>query len=214
MSFQTSVFEDGRWVTRRVDPYHLRTRNAQREGEKIPPLRLMPEEAPSYGCLTWTLVEDSVLKTIVPARIRHKTKNDVLFVHANTLTVKEAFGDYSLKNVIVEQTFDSPIRSLRVLGYPRETEKGDKYNRVMRTCWTPIWPTEDYETYHVDSEPSRALELPPQIAVLALESKKLVFFCSLNGHSDQPSFTWSQHPLPAATWPNEQIGEQLAVDPK
>ena len=214
MSFQTSVYEDGRWVTRSLDPYHVRARNTQREGNKTPVRLMSPAKAPSFACLTWTLVENSVIKTIIPARIRHKTRNDVLFVSANTLTIKEAFGDYSMKDVAVKHDFDSPIRSVRILGEPREPDKGDKYNRAKRTDWTPIWPSEDDDTDLPIRDAPHPLRLPPQIAVLALESKKLVFVCSLDGQSDQSSLTGSQYPLPAAEWPNEQLGEHLAVDPK
>lgn len=206
MSLQTNVFENGRWVTRSLDPYHVRAQNRRHEEEKTSSCSKGPVNAPSLGLLTRTLVGSSVIKRIIPARIRHKTKNDVLFISADSITIKQAFGNYTLKDIAVKNDFDSPIRSARILGDPRETDKGDKYNRVLRE--TGIWETE------ADDLLLHTRELPPHILVLTLESSRLVFLCSLNGTSDQPRLLWGQHPLPAARWPNEQLGEHLAVDPK
>lgn len=39
-----------------------------------------PEDAPVYGLLTRTLVHSPVIRQIIPARIRSKDLNDVVFV--------------------------------------------------------------------------------------------------------------------------------------
>ena len=212
MSFQTIVLEDGRWVTRNLDQYHVQAQGVRREEEKISSVSADPVKAPSVGLLTRTLVRSSVIKQIIPARIRHETKNDVMFVSADSITINETSDDYTVKGRIIKNDFDSPIRSARIFGYAREHEKDENYKSEERELETDNWPLEPVEESNVFDSPSSLKELPPHILALALESNKLVFFCSRNGTSDQPKLLWSQHPMPV-TRPNEQMGEHLAIDP-
>lgn len=227
MSLQTNVFENGRWVTRSLDPYHVRAQNTRREEEKTASLSNSPEKAPSLGLLTQTLVRSSVTKWIIPARIRHKTKNDVLFIGADCVTIKEASGDYTLKNVAVKDDFDSPIRAARILGDPRECDEGDKYNAVERAAKTFTltrgaltgqiygeWPIRVGGAKNPESVAYLPRELPPHVLVLNLESNQLVFMCAVNGPSNQPQLLSSQHPLPVARSLNQRLGQRIAVDPK
>jgi hypothetical protein len=227
MSLQTSIFENGRWVTRSLDPYHVRAQNTRREEEKTAASSTNLERAPSLGLLTRTLVNSSVTRSIIPARIRHKTKNDLLFISADSVTIKEASGDYVLKNVAIKNDFDSHIRAARILGDHRECDQGDKYNAVDREA-TTFTLTRDALTTHIREEwPLRLCdgrnpgnvahhrpELPPQILVLALASNQLVFVYAVNGPSSQPQLLSSHHQLPIARSPIEQLGKRIAVDPK
>ena len=181
------------------------------------PSSATPENAPSIGIISQTLVGSCVIKQIIPARIRHKEKNDVLFISSRSVTIKEAFGNYTLREVAVKDDFDSSIQSARILGDPRECDGGDKYNRLRadtRVYSNDEWPVKADEKMDSDEASLDSPELPPHILVLTLESAKLVFLCALNGNFQQPNFLWSQHPLPVAKWPNEQVGRHLAVDPK
>ena len=218
MSLQTNIFEDGRWVTRNLDPYHARAQNSGRGESKTSSCSKTAAKAPSLGLLTRAIVGSSVVKQIIPARIRHKTKNDVLFISANSVGIMEAFGNYNLQDVTVVTDFDAPIRSAKVFGEPRQADNGDRYNRIRRDIaaeWANEGPfSEANDKINLDDPLLHIRELPPQILVLTLATSKLVFLCSLNGDSDRPRLLWSQHPLPAARWANEQLGEHLAVDPK
>lgn len=198
-----------------MDASYFTNHNRTRNEEKPSSCPTSPVKAPSLGILTRTLVGSSVVRWIIPARIRHETNNDVLFISADSIVIKEAFGNYTIKEVAVKDDFDSPIRAARILGDPRQTDGGDKYSRIMRDTReykNEEWPVQMDETKSLNELPLHPRVLPPHILVLALESK-LVFVCSLNGTADQLRLLWSQHPLPAARWPNEQLGEHLAVDP-
>lgn len=227
MSLQTNIFENGRWVTRSLDPYHVRAQNTRREEEKTPSLSAIPAKAPTLGLLTRTLVRSSVTTSIIPARIRHKTKNDVLYIGPNHVTIKEASGNYTLKTIAVKDDFDSHIRAARILGDPRECDEGDKYNTVKRDPGTfelkrgtlsgeiyGEWPLTAGEEQHAEHAAPPPKELPPHILALALESDKLVFVYSVNGPSNKPHLLSSQHPLPVARSPNQRLGRFIAVDPK
>ncbi len=227
MSLQTSVFENGRWVTRSLDPYHVRAQNTHREEEKTASSSTSQEKAPSLGLLTRTLAGSSVTKWIIPAKIRHKTKNDVLFISANSVTIKEASGNCALKNVAVKDDFDSPIRAARILGDSRECDPGDRYSAIYRgvTTFTPTkgaltgqiygeWPIGVGEGQNSDNVSYLQQEVPPHLLVLALESNQLVFVCAVNGPSSEPQLLSSQHHLPIARSPIERLGKNIAVDPK
>lgn len=219
MSLQTNVFENGRWVTRSLDPFHFRVQNAHQEAEKKATLADSPEEAPSLGLLTRTLSRSSVIKWVIPARIRHKTKNDVLFISADCVNIKEASGNYTLRNVCIKDDFDSPIQAARIFGNPRDRDQGDKYNDAKRGPKTfeldqitnqlfGDWPTTPDEGQLAAYPPNK------QFLVLALESNKLAFICAVNGASNEPQLLSSQHPLPVANSPNMRLGRHIAVDPK
>lgn len=220
MSVQTTVLENGRWVTRSVDPYHVRAQNAGTpHKEQSQPSVSLPK-TPSLGILTKTLVRSPVVNRIIPARIRHKTKNDVLFISANSVSIKEAKGDYTLGEITTKSDFDSTIKSARIIGERRELTEHDYSYRLLEKTddWDDIDTNEN--TNNVDEEDltDRAAlyrqELPPHILVLALESNRLVFLCAVSGESEHPEFLSSQKALPAPISPLQGLGELVAVDPR
>ena len=213
MSIRTTVFENGRWVTREMDPYHLRAQNADDSPNEPPGFpELSSAGAPSLGLLTKTLSRSSVVKWVVPARIRHKNKNDVLFISTDAVIIKEALGNNSLVDVAVMNDFDSPIKSARVFGRPRQLTDPDKY--VQMHDWEVGRAPKTDDEKLPNAFPLHGHELPPHIAVLALGSNKLVFLFAVSGLSDFPSFICSQKELPASTSSLDQLGEHIAVDPK
>ena len=124
MSIPTSVFENGRWVTRYQDVHHVLAQNRDPEITKVKEAAESPKP-PSLGLLTRTIVRTPVIKWIIPARIRHPEKNDVLYITAESVEIKEARGDYSLHHVATKDDFDSSIRAARICGLQRELTKPD-----------------------------------------------------------------------------------------
>lgn len=218
MSVQTTVLENGRWVTRSVDLYHVRAQNTEtpRKEQSQPSISL--PKTPSLGILTKTSIRSSVINRIIPARIRHKTKNDVLFISANSVTIKEAKGDYTLEELATKSDFDSPIKSARIIGEKRELTKHDHSFKVLEKKEHWIHINEDNHFLDEADYPDRAAvyqrQLPPHILVLALESNRLVFLCVVSGKSEHLELFWSQKALPAPTSPLQGLGEFIAVDPK
>ena len=213
MSVQTTVLENGRWITRYVDPYHVRAQNTDtpRKEQSQPSISLA--KTPSLGILTKTLVRSPVINRIIPARIRHMAKNDVLFISANSVAIKEAQGDYTLREVVTMNDFDSTIKSARIIGERRKlTNYDDSYNTLRDTHWQK----DDYpdEFYTNEDDTMNPRELPPHILVLALESNRLVFTCAITGKSDKPEILSSQKALPALPSALQGLGELIAVDPQ
>jgi hypothetical protein len=80
MSFETRVLVDGEWVTRTVDLQTVLDLDREASPRTRPQLPLPNGDPPSMGILTKTLVRSPVVLWIIPARIRHEDKNDVLFI--------------------------------------------------------------------------------------------------------------------------------------
>ena len=221
MSVQTTVLENGRWITRNVDPYHVRAQNSgtPRKEQSQPSFEI--PQTPALGILTKTLIRSPVINRIIPARIRHKTKNDLLFVSANSVTIKEARGDYTLSQIATKNDFDSAIKSARILGERRKLTNHDhSRSRLPKNgdLWDEMLTNDvDYYSDEEDCLHRHALtqrRLPPHILVLALESNRLVFLCAVSGRSEHPEILSSHKPLPAPTSPLQSLGEFIAVDPK
>ena len=124
MSIPTQVFEDGRWVTRLADIHHVLAQNRDAKTFKFKEAAQVPEP-PSLGLLTRTIVPSPMVKWIIPARIRHPDKNDVLYITTCSVAIKEAHGDYTLTHVAIKDDFDSPIKAARICGLQRELTKPD-----------------------------------------------------------------------------------------
>ena len=219
MSVQTTVLENGRWVTRNVDLYHVRAQMTETPRKEQSQRSISLPDTPPLGILTKTLVRSSVVNRIIPARIRHETKNDVLLISANSVTIKEAKGDFTLDEIITKSDFDSTIKSASIIGERRKLTKHNYGHNILKEekNWQNFDSDED-EVYvkgysHNPAAPPQR-ELPPHILVLALESNRLVFLCAVSGSTEPLEILSSQRALPASTSPLQGLGEFMAVDPK
>ena len=141
---------------------------------------------------------------ILPARIRHKNKNDVLFIGRDSVEVKELSGDCHLEDVAVKSDFGSTIRSARVLGAPVALPESYGLDAIIKS--------EELDEMVLDAD--GPLQIPPQILVLALESKMLVFLFAFYDRHDKIQYISSQRALPPQRSYLEQLGKHMAVDPK
>ena len=210
MSIQTRIFIDGAWITQSVDIHHLMARNREPGQHKQPPTALEPppQKPPILGLLSQTLVRSPVAKWIIPARIRHESKNDVVFIFENYFEIHEVRKDRKgglMKRVAVKADLDSSIRCARIFGLPRkcvppsleETDDKVKEEGKDDDNWGALRP-----------------QVPPHILVLALDSKVLAFIFAFHDGSGQIRFLQYPRPLPAGRSRLDQLGEFLAVDPK
>lgn len=168
---------------------------------------------PVIGLLTRTLVDSPVIKLIIPARIRHVSRNDVVFVRERSVEIKElcnhgSEGESSyLREIAIKNDFDSPIRAARIFGMPRSFEKLQSgIEAIVKRESTPM-SCED-----IVPRP----QLPPQILVLTLESMKLVFLFAFHDENGHVRFQSSYRNLASIgrSSRSQQLGEHIAVDPR
>lgn len=210
MSIQTRSFVDGAWITQTVDIHHLMAQNRAPRQHKRPvkPLEPPPQVPPLLGLLSQTLIRSPVAKWIIPARIRHESKNDVVFVYENYFEIHEVKKDRNrspMERVAVKADLDSSIRSARIFGLPRKhvsPSLEDADDRVMEV--------EEDE----DVQGALRSEVPPHILVLALDSKMLAFIFAFHDGAERIRFLQCRRPLPVGRSSLEQLGEFLAIDPK
>ncbi|MCJ1378693.1 hypothetical protein MMC17_001792 [Xylographa soralifera] len=169
---------------------------------------------PISGLLVRTVVPSPLVRWILPARIRHKNKNDVVFISDRSIEVKEYLGD-SLREVITKDDFDSTIRAARVIGTPPIPLTAKKPNDL-----DAIIKEEEVDEASADSmelDVFASPEVPPQILVLAMESgskDKLLFLFAYYDLSHRIRFLSFEHPLLYHKRYAERLGKLVAVDPR
>ena len=178
------------------------------------------EEPPLLGALTRTLIKSPVIKSILPARIRHSSLIDLILVGCDSVEIKQVIPVYVeslgindtkyhtienvyLKDITVKEDFDSNIRSARIFGNARiygSTDDSVIKSEGTRSSEAPSLPRP---------------QLPPQFLALTLESSKIVFLCAFYNFSGELKWLSSYRPLPnyGPTY-SKQLGEHLAVDPE
>ena len=173
------------------------------------------EDAPTVGLLTRTLCPSPVIRQIIPARIRHKAKNDVIFVRDTSIEIME-YREGTLQHVMVKDDFGARIRSVGVIGFPPGSTRGTKLNVMDTIIEQQRAESEGADPMEVDPI-LHFLEIPPQVLVMALEAGLEHFLLFLIAQVEVPhrtEFTMCHVPLPASNQPTELLGKHIAVDPK
>ncbi|KAJ5085908.1 hypothetical protein N7532_010679 [Penicillium argentinense] len=166
-----------------------------------PDAPLVPDEK-STGILTQTLFHSPVIQWILPARLRSKKLNDVVFVGHRRVQIKEATNGGYLEDVIEKTDFNGTILSARVLdiGTPIPWESQTKSEGSSKKA-----------VGYMDRQDN----LPSQILVLSLDCKELLFlYCPLGFIPSKAEFVTYCRPLPVDVSVAERYGKHVAVDPK
>lgn len=156
---------------------------------------------PHLGILSSTILRSPLIKWILPARIRHPSKNDVVFIGENFVHVKNFCSDGRLEHVASKSDFGSRILSAKVIGEPLEA-------------------TDDVCVKHEEldllSSPTQAEDsrVPFQMVVLATGSHELLFVYLQSTGNDELEFAVVVRPLPTYLSHMEMPGQGMAVDPK
>ncbi|MCJ1282157.1 hypothetical protein MMC26_001480 [Xylographa opegraphella] len=166
------------------------------------------------GVLVRTVVPSPLIRWILPARIRHKNKSDVIFVGDSSIEVKEYRGD-SLYEVVTKDDFDATIRAARVIGTPPILLRAEQPSGL-----DAITKKEDTGEASADAmglDLFASPEVPPQILVLAMESglkDKLLFLFAFYDPSQRIRFLSYEHPLLYHKRYAQRLGKHVAVDPR
>ena len=121
MSLSSSALVDGSWTTHNVN---LEDIVARHHAEKLEAAGISPasQDHPRVGLLSRTLTRSPTFRWILPARIRHKNKNDVVFVGEDFIQVKEYLSSGNLEDVATKADFGARIRAAKVLGPTQEPQ--------------------------------------------------------------------------------------------
>ncbi|KAF8423083.1 hypothetical protein EV426DRAFT_534536 [Tirmania nivea] len=152
-------------------------------------------EHPTYGILTRTLIHSPVVKQIIPARIRGKDFNDVVFVAETYIELYLLNDDGKLRRVATKSDFQADIRHAKVFatGTGSVGDAGVLSDDVM-------------------AEDTKGL-LPPHILALTLDSGHLGFLYAVT-KGDEVEFVMSTRRIDTKGVHPKNLGKSLAVDPK
>lgn len=148
------------------------------------------------GLLTHTFVSSPIIQWILPARLRSKYQNDVVFVGERCLQIKEAISGTHLEEVTTKSDFDAYIMAAKVINVSTELPWEVQMKAASSTA---------------DASLDARHELPPQIMVLSLASKELVFLCYSRAAGQ---FIHYHRPLPSDVSTFERFGRNIAVEPR
>ncbi|KAK2758182.1 hypothetical protein FQN54_004026 [Arachnomyces sp. PD_36] len=200
MSLQTTYLANGTWTTRRVDISELLndTRDPQRVARPNVALSVK-EPPPIIGMLSQTIIQSPIAQWVLPARLRHQDKQDVVFVGDNFIQIRESVGSGHLEDVATKADFDTKIISVGVINLHEEPSLEAQIKQGSGRA---------------AQEPKEDGDLPPQMLVLALNTKELVFVYATESIDGRVDFVHTRRPLPADVSLPEQYGRHIAVDPR
>lgn len=214
---QIRVYRNGAYTTRNATIEEILAANRE---EVHKPLE-HSARPPIYGILSRTVVRTRVLHSIIPARLRHKDRNDVVYVHEDYIEIIEVRNNgQELHHIATKADFGSRIRAARVFGEPRQPRYDVPYvngktfsftDRLDAFSDSNLVKSEQHESNNdITSQPSL---VPPHILALTLETPELVFLFATQG-PDGVRFSTRSRPLPSNRSFLEQPGKHIAVDPK
>lgn len=147
------------------------------------------------GLLTQPILPSPIINWILPARVRSKEHNDVVFVGERRIQVKEALPSGNLADVFEKNDLNGSPLGAKVINVgtqlPWETQGARSARSIGRM---------------------EAESLAPQILFLALDSNELLFMYCAAGKEDP--FVTHYRPLPRDVNTSEKYGRHIAVDPK
>ena len=160
--------------------------------------QLPRHDPPKNGLLSQTMIPSPIVQWILPARLRSRYHNDVAFIGERRLQIKEAVSGIHLEDAITKTDFDANIVAAKVINVDTELplESQMKLGAGTSAATGP--------EMHDDS--------PPQILLLSLDSRELVFlyYSGLGGGQ----FIHYHRALPADVSSFETFGRNVAVDPR
>jgi hypothetical protein len=197
---------DGEWVSRPLDPYQIMA-NQPKDTEMRDTIPRPRTQAPEYGILSQTTIATPLNKLILPANIRHKDLTDIVMVGEDSLHLKEIRDYGHIRHVATKTNFNGRILAAKVFGDPRE---------VPKTKGVALPLPKNYRKHRERNSTTSDEEsvLPPEVVVLTLSTRTLMFLWAQNTHTRAPTFSQSSIGLPAGSSRLDRFGAFLAVDPK
>jgi hypothetical protein len=165
-----------------------------------------PGSTPELGVVSRTIASSSVVKWILPAKIRSSAKNDVVFVGETSIQLREFVTSSSmhLSEVTGRLDFQTSILDAKVLSAKLE---------AIPTLEAIQHQTGASERFTIDGQPI-AEDHPPQILVLSTSSSHLVFVYARQGYDGDVRFVYAKRHIMGDYFPATRLCRHLAVDPQ
>ena len=198
---------NGEWVSRPVDIYRIMDQARRQEDTTMREPEPKPRyEIPRVGILSKTVFSSPYVKFILPANIRQSRLNDVVFIGEDAVHLKEVRANGTIHDIASKSDFKGRILAARVFGSPRKVEVKAEQRTPMKK--------KDVHAQRRSTVGQEADVLPPEVLVLALDSRVLMFLWAQQSPLGSVSFHHRTIRLPAGTCRFDQPGSFIAIDPK
>lgn len=206
---QRSVLVDGEWVSRTADVYQIMSRNQQYEDVEMEDADTSPSSfGLEVGILSKTVIGSPLYSTIIPANIRHKDLDDVVFVGENFVQLKEICDYGHLRHIATKSDFKGKILAAKVFGDPRKVQINTSVNSPLLKVTSPL----HRGRRSITGEEIKTV--PLEVIVLTLTTRTLMFLWAKNNHNEPTSFIHKTVQLPGAASRFNRPGQYLAIDPR
>ncbi|XPT01219.1 hypothetical protein M3J09_010359 [Ascochyta lentis] len=206
---QGLVLVNNEWVSRPLDVYQIMARAQQHDTDMSEPAvkSAIRPRVPGYGILSRTLLPSPLFKFILPATIRHKDFNDIVLVGEEAIQLVQIHDYGRLRHAATKSDFSGRILASRVFGDAREV-------RISGTVGSPLPKKQTVRSSTQATKESESYVLPPEVAVLTLTSRTLMFLWAQHSATGKPVFRQKTVKLPAGSSRFDRLGQYLAIDPK
>ncbi|KAL5374116.1 hypothetical protein DPSP01_012177 [Paraphaeosphaeria sporulosa] len=209
MDFQVqgSVLVDGEWVSRSADVFRIMSQTEQEEDVEMGDVEDVPHAPPEIGILTKTVVGSPLYSAIIPANIRHKDLDDVVFVGEDFVQLKEICDYGHLRHIATKSDFKGKILAAKAFGDPRKVQ-------INTSEQSPLLKRASLHRGRRSTTGEEPNTLPLEVIVLTLSTRTLMFLWAKANHIGPTTFAQKMIQLPTATSRFNRPGQFLAIDPR
>ncbi|KAJ4985050.1 thermotolerance protein [Stagonosporopsis vannaccii] len=206
---QGLVLVNNEWVSRPLDVYQIMARAQQDDIEMREPLvkPIAHSSVPGYGILSRTVFPSPLFKFIFSATIRHKDLNDVVLLGEDSVQLIELHDHGRLRHVATKPNLSGKIMAARVFGDLREVH-------LNRGLGSPLPKQQMAQRSRPSAAGHGDHDLPPEVAVLTLTSRTLMFLWAQQSPTGKSVFHQKTVKLPAGSSRFDRLGQYLAIDQK
>jgi hypothetical protein len=172
--------------------------------EVYDPLNMAQRE--SIGLLSQTLSPSTTVRWILPARIRTKSQNDVVFVGENFVQLREALPSGRLTDVTAKFALGAAILAAKVIS--AKLELVSVVEQILNQT-----REDDQERYMIRGKEIDG-ETPPQLVLLTLATNELVFLFAEDLALGTTRFFYAKKHFLRNVSLAERFGSHIAVDPE
>jgi hypothetical protein len=155
------------------------------------------------GVLSQSLHPSPTIRLIVPARIRSKAQNDVLFVGENFIQLREFLPTGQLADVTAKADLGGQILSAKAISSKAWTQADSYIDEIIKQELD-----EDYHDVHRSNKETS----PPQLLVVSTAGCNIVFLFAKDRGPGVAEFVLAKRKMLADTSVEADCAKHIAVD--
>ena len=204
---QGLVLVNNEWVSRPLDAYQIMAQAQQADIDMQESHNKPTAQFAGAGILSRTLYASPMSTFILPASIRHQDLTDIVQVGEDSVRLKEVCHRGYLRPIGTKTDFNGHILAAKVFGDRDE---------LPATTGVSIQPKNKQAAFREGKSTARDeyFKLPPEVIVLTLTSRTLMFLWARSTHTGAVTFSQRTIRLPASTSRFNHFGTFLAIDPR